>query len=58
MGRQKKDPFLHWAKFLNPESLKSNLIAASLFLAAYETLRASAIEQIRSFLTIKFNKRP
>jgi hypothetical protein len=38
-----------WAKFLNPEVLRSNLIATSIFLAAYEMLRASVIERIRSF---------
>jgi hypothetical protein len=44
-----------WAKFLNPESLRSNLIAASIFLAAYETLRASVIDRIRDFFTYEFN---
>jgi hypothetical protein len=38
-----------WLKFLNPESLRSNLLSASLYLAAYEILRSSLIDQIRSF---------
>jgi hypothetical protein len=38
-----------WLKFLNPESLRSNLLLASLYLAAYEILRSSLIDQIRSF---------
>jgi hypothetical protein len=45
-----------WAKFLNPESLKSNLITASIFLAAYETLKASVIDRIRNFFTYEFDE--
>ena len=40
-----------WAKFLNPEVLRSNLITASIFLATYEMLRASVIERIRGFFS-------
>lgn len=43
-----------WAKFLNPEVLRGNPIAASIFLAAYEMLRASVIERIRSFFSHEF----
>ncbi len=43
-----------WAKFLDPEVLRSNLIVASIFLAAYETLRTSIIDRIRSFFTFEF----
>ncbi len=46
-----------WAKLLNPDVLKDNLIVASLFLAAYETLRASIIDQIRNFFWHGFNGR-
>ncbi len=56
MDPQKKDAFFGWAKFLNPESLKGNLIAASLFLAAYETLKSSIIEQIRRFFKNGFDQ--
>jgi hypothetical protein len=41
-----------WLKFLNPESLRSNLLSASLYLAAYEILRSSLIDQIRSFFMV------
>lgn len=43
-----------WAKFLNPDVLRGNLIAASIFIAAYEMLRASVIDQIRSFFSHEF----
>lgn len=56
MQKHQQDAFQSWAKFLNPASLKSNLIIASLFLAAYETLRNSIIEHIRSFFTNCFNE--
>ena len=56
LDKLKRDTFLAWAKFLHPKSLKGNLIAASLFLAAYETLRASVIEQIQSFFTFGFDQ--
>lgn len=46
-----------WAKFLNPEALRSNLIAASIFLAAYEMLRASVIDRIRVFMSRDFRDR-
>jgi hypothetical protein len=45
-----------WAKFLNPETLRANLITASIFLAAYETLRASVIDHIRGFFTDGFDE--
>ncbi len=56
MQQHQQNAFQSWAKFLNPTSLKSNLIIASLFLAAYETLRNSAIEHIRGFFTNGFNQ--
>jgi hypothetical protein len=45
-----------WAKLLNPESLRSNLIAASIFLAAYEILRESVINRIQDFFTQGFDE--
>jgi hypothetical protein len=56
MQEQQRDAFESWAKFLNPRTLKSNLIIASLFLAAYETLRSAIIEHIRGFYTNGFNQ--
>ncbi len=43
-----------WAKLLNPEALRGNLVAASLFLAAYQVLKSSAIEGVRSFYSNEF----
>jgi len=40
-----------WTKFLNPESLQSNLILASSFIASYETLKDSIVERIKDFYT-------
>lgn len=45
-----------WAKLLNPVALKDNLIVASLFLAAYETLKTAIIDQIRNFYCCGFNE--
>lgn len=56
MQQYQQDAFQSWAKFLNPASLKSSLIVASLFLAAYETLRNSIIEHIRNLFTHGFNE--
>jgi hypothetical protein len=44
-----------WERFLNPETLRSNLIVASIFLAAHEILRQSIIERIRDFFTTGFD---
>src|SRR4051812_20190258 len=54
MSDQRERAFRAWAKFLNPEVLRGNLIAASIFLAAYETLQASVIDRIRSFFSDEF----
>jgi len=43
-------------KFLNPESLRSNLIAASIFITGYEILKDSIVDQIRSFYTNGFDE--
>jgi hypothetical protein len=40
-----------WEKFLNPRSLKQNLIAASVFLAAYEMLKEALIGHLRAFFS-------
>ena len=44
-----------WERFLNPDTLRSNLIVASIFLSAYEILRQSIIERIRDFYTTGFD---
>ncbi|TAE53152.1 MAG: hypothetical protein EAZ87_24045 [Nostocales cyanobacterium] len=56
MNAPRKPVFDSWAKFLNPQSLRSNLIAASIFLAAYETLCTSAIDRIRNFFAYDFDE--
>ncbi len=56
MASRKKDVTLDWVKFLNPESLRGNLIGASLFLTAYETLKSTIINQIRNFYTNGFDE--
>lgn len=40
-----------WDKFLNPEKLKDSLVKASLFLSAYEILKESIIDKLKSFFT-------
>lgn len=56
MDTPKDQAYRSWAKFLNPESLRGNLIAASIFLTAYELLRTSVIDRIRDFFTYEFNE--
>jgi hypothetical protein len=56
MNTSEDQVYRSWTKFFNPESLRSNLIAASLFLTAYELLRTSAIDRIRDFFTYEFNE--
>ena len=56
MDENQQKAFDSWAKFLNPEILKSNLIAASLFLAAFEMLRSSVISPIRDFFSCGFDQ--
>jgi hypothetical protein len=42
-------------KLLNPATLKQNLILSSLFLSAYETLRAAIIDQLQGFFVNGFD---
>ena len=42
----------NWERFLNPESLRSNLILASLYIATFEILKNSIIERIKTFFWI------
>ncbi len=56
MNTPEDQVYRSWAKFLNPESLRGNLIIASIFLAAYELLRTSVIDRIRDFFTYEFNE--
>lgn len=56
MAKSQPNPFESWNKFLNPDSLKSNLIVASLFLTAYESLRASVIDSLKEYFCIGFDQ--
>lgn len=40
-----------WEKFLNPQILRSNLVAASIFIMAYEMMRDALVGQLREFFT-------
>ena len=56
MKYQETEFFQAWAKFLHPESLKSNLIMGALFLVTYETLRDSIIDRLKDFYCFGFNE--
>ena len=43
-----------WEKFLNPESLKQQLLVGGIYLAAYEMLKSSLVEQPRDFFCFEF----
>lgn len=40
---------ISWERFLNPESLKNNLIMGSLYITSFEILKDSIINRIRDF---------
>ncbi len=43
-----------WLKFLNPESLKQNLIRASIYLTCWEMLKECLLDQPRGFFLHEF----
>lgn len=43
-----------WEKLLNQQTLRTNLLLASLYLTAYELLKGTVVERIRSFLLPNF----
>ncbi len=45
-----------WSNFLNPESLRSNLITASVYLAAFEILKQCIIDRPKEFYTTGFDE--
>jgi len=45
-----------WGKFLHPETLRTNLIAISLFITAYETFKARVIEKPATFFCDGFDE--
>lgn len=44
-----------WDRFLNPESLKNNILGASVYIVAFEILKDSIIEKIKGFYAVDFN---
>lgn len=46
-----------WEDFLNPDVLRPRLIAASLFIAAFEPLKDSIVERIRAFFCHGFDEK-
>ena len=45
-----------WERFLNPETLKTNLIAASIYIAAFEILKQSVVDRIKDFFSEGFDQ--
>lgn len=45
-----------WEEFLNPEVLRSKLIAASMYLTAFELLKDSIIDRVRGFYITGFDE--
>lgn len=43
-----------WDKLLNTQTLRTNLLLASLYLTAYELLRETITDRIRRFFTFEF----
>lgn len=50
------DNFESWEKFLNPETLKGNLIAISLFITSFEMFKDRVIEKPETFFTNGFKE--
>lgn len=44
-----------WAKFLNPLTLRANLLTASIFLTAYESLMQCIVDQLQGFYCTGFD---
>jgi len=45
-----------WERFLNPDTLKSNIICASTYIVAFDILKNSIIERIKGFYSVDFDK--
>src|SRR3990170_1537518 len=45
-----------WEEFLDPQILRTRLISASLFLAAFEILKDAVIGRIRNFFCLGFDE--
>ncbi|MCS6289627.1 MAG: hypothetical protein H8K10_11700 [Nitrospira sp.] len=51
MSDERDKAFRGWAKLLNPDELRTNLVRASIFLTAYEFLRQALIEHLEGFFS-------
>lgn len=56
MTKTKHDSTDSWLKFLNPQSLRSSLISASLYLAGWETFEHGVIGHLEGFYTDGFDE--
>ncbi len=45
-----------WETFLNPATLRPNLIAASVYITAFELLKTAIVDRIKSFYTHGFDR--
>lgn len=45
-----------WEEFLSPEVLRSKLISASIYLAAFEMLKESIVDRLSSFYTFRYDE--
>lgn len=45
-----------WERFLNSETLRNNLIAASIYIAAFEILKQSVVDRIKGFFSEGFDQ--
>ncbi len=45
-----------WENFLNPEVLRTRLVAASVYIAGYELLKDSIVDRIRDFFCFGFDE--
>ena len=51
-----KEPvYTQWEQFLSPKVMQERLISASLYITAYEILKESIIDRIRSFYMVGWN---
>jgi hypothetical protein len=55
MSDDRSKAFRSWAKLLNPEELRANLVRASIFLTAYEFMSQALIEHLEGFFSDGFD---
>lgn len=54
--RYERESTTPWESFLNPAALRPNLIAASIYIAAFELLKNAIVDRIRDFYTTGFDQ--